>query len=121
MLQPDYDDHGLEEVRLPHANVVTPYNYFDENIYQFVSCYRRKFKAEPGWRNKQILLTFEGVAHVATVYLNGKKLTTHYGGYTAFTVNLSTELFYDKENTLAVEVDSRKAVIFLPLAMLLTI
>jgi beta-galactosidase len=109
MLQPDYDDHGLEEVRLPHANVVTPYNYFDENIYQFVSCYRRKFKAEPGWRNKQILLTFEGVAHVATVYLNGKKLTTHYGGYTAFTVNLSTELFYDKENTLAVEVDSRES------------
>lgn len=109
MIKADYDESRMEEVRLPHANVETPYNYFDEGIYQFVSCYRRKLKAEPGWMGKQVLLTFEGVAHVATVYLNGKKLTTHYGGYTAFTVDMGTGLSYDKENILVVEVDSRES------------
>lgn len=109
MIDPDYDDHSMEEVRLPHANVETPYNYFDERIYQFVSCYRKKIYAEPGWRGKQVLLTFEGVAHVAAVYLNGKKLAAHYGGYTAFTVNLSSDLVYDEENVLVVEVDSRES------------
>lgn len=108
MINPDYDDHCLDEVRLPHANVETPYNYFDDKIYQFVSCYRRRFKAEPEWKGKQVLLTFEGVAHIATVYLNGKKMATHYGGYTAFTVNLSPELVYDRENVIVVEVDSRE-------------
>ena len=30
-----------EMVRLPHANVETPFNYFDEHIYQFVSVYEK--------------------------------------------------------------------------------
>jgi len=109
MTEPSYDDSWMEEVRLPHANAEIPYNYFDESIYQFVSCYRKKFLAESVWKGKQVLLTFEGVAHVATVYLNGKKLTTHYGGYTAFTVNLSSELVYGQENVLVVEVDSKES------------
>ncbi|NLY48603.1 MAG: glycoside hydrolase family 2 protein [Clostridiales bacterium] len=108
MVYPDYDDSMMEEVRLPHANAETPYNYFDDGIYQFVSCYRRRFTAEPQWKGRQVLLTFEGVAHVASVYLNGSKLATHYGGYTAFTVNLSPGLVYEGENVIAMEVDSRE-------------
>lgn len=109
MIKANFDESSMEEVRLPHANVETPYNYFDDGIYQFVSCYRKKLKADPSWRGKQVLLTFEGVAHVASVYLNGKELTTHYGGYTAFTVDLGPELIYDRENILVVEVDSRES------------
>lgn len=109
MINADYNDSRFEEVRLPHTNVETPFNYFDESIYQIVSCYRRKLKAEHSWNGKQVLLTFEGVAHVASVYLNGRKLTTHYGGYTAFTVDLAPGLLYGEENTLTIEVDSRES------------
>lgn len=92
MTAPDYDDSGMEPVRLPHTNVITPYHYFDDRIYQFISGYRRKLEVKKEWREKQVLLTFEGIAHIASVYVNGTKVTTHLGGYTAFTVDIGPYL-----------------------------
>ena len=112
MLNNSYDESDMEMVRLPHTNVITPYHYFDERIYQFVSCYRRKLEVKQEWKGKQVLLTFEGVAHIATVYLNGKMITKHLGGYTAFTVDLEPLLIFNVnsgfDNILVVEVDSRE-------------
>ena len=34
MEQPGFNDAEFEEVRLPHTVIETPYNYFDEGIYQ---------------------------------------------------------------------------------------
>ena len=113
----DEQDYDWEAIRLPHANVQTPYNYFNEKIYQFVSCYRRDLEVKEEWKGKPILLTFEGVAHIAKVYVNGALVTTHYGGYTAFTDDISSYLKYECRengvdtaisNTLVVEVDSRE-------------
>lgn len=113
-----YDESRMETVRLPHTNVITPYNYFDERIYQFVSCYRKHIKVKPEWKNKQVLLTFEGVGHVARVYLNDVLVTSHYGGYTAFMADLAPYLDFSEANKttlemvdhiLAVEVDSRES------------
>jgi beta-galactosidase len=112
MLEEYYDEQSMEKVRLPHTNTVTPFHYFDDQVYQFVSCYRRKLVIEKGWKNKRILLTFEGVAHVATVYLDGVRIGKHEGGYTAFTFDLEPHLDFDKENPehiLIVEVDSRES------------
>lgn len=109
MTKMSYDDIDMEEVRLPHTNVETPFNYFDEKIYQFISCYRRPIKAEEEWKGKQVLLTFEGVGHVAKVYLNEKLIITHFGGYTAFSSDLEPYLTYGEENILTVEVDSRES------------
>lgn len=108
MLAKDYDDSTFERVRIPHTNVITPFHYFDEQCYQLVSCYRRHIEAKQEWMNKTILLTFEGVGHIAKVYLNGKYLMMHEGGYTAFTVNLTSCLKLGEDNVLAVVVDSRE-------------
>ncbi len=108
MLAKDYDDSSFEQVRIPHTNVLTPLNYFDEEIYQFVSCYRRHIDGKEEWQNKTILLTFEAVGHIARVYLNGEYLMTHEGGYTAFTINLTPYLRIGEDNVLAVVVDSRE-------------
>ena len=40
-LAKDYDDKSFETVNIPHANKEIPYNNFDEEMYQFVSCYRK--------------------------------------------------------------------------------
>jgi beta-galactosidase len=110
MIKNDYDESRMIPVRLPHTNIETPYNYFDERMYQFVSCYRRKLEVKEEWEGKRILLTFEGVGHIAAVYCNGSKIFTHYGGYTAFTVDLAPHLsFGGGDNVLAVEVDSRES------------
>src|SRR5579884_3428889 len=46
--------------------------------------YRRTFDVPKEWSGKHVLLHFDAVDWEATVYLNGKKLGTHRGGYDAF-------------------------------------
>ena len=59
----DYDDNAVQTVRLPHTVKETPFNYFDEHIYQMLSWYRRELQIPQDWKGKSVLLTFEGVAH----------------------------------------------------------
>ncbi|MEG2936136.1 MAG: glycoside hydrolase family 2 TIM barrel-domain containing protein, partial [Clostridium sp.] len=65
-------------------------------------------KVEESWKEKTVLLIFEGVAHSATVYLNGEEIGKHDSGYTAFTIDISSYLDFEKENILVVKVDSRE-------------
>ena len=100
---------GGEPVVLPHSVVTTPFNYFDDRLYQMVSGYRREFVTERSWEGQAVLLTFEGAAHEAVVYLNGEELIGHRNGYTAFTVDLQGHLApAGGKNVLAVRLDSRE-------------
>lgn len=106
----DYeDDKVYEMVRIPHTTKETPFHYFDEQIYQMVSLYRKEIKAPVTWKGKCVLLHFEGVAHESEVYINGKKIGEHHCGYTAFTIDISNELVYGENNILDVKVDSRES------------
>lgn len=104
----DFDDGELTKIRLPHTCKETPYHYFDEQIYQMVSIYRRRLKVPEEWRGKCVTLTFEGVAHDSEVFLNGEKTGEHHCGYTSFSIDLSDKLLYGRENILSVKVDSRE-------------
>ncbi|MDD6305429.1 MAG: glycoside hydrolase family 2 TIM barrel-domain containing protein [Clostridiales bacterium] len=108
LLEREFDDTGLETVRLPHTCKETPFHYFDESIYQMLSGYRKVFRAPTEWKGKKILLTIDGAAHDSEVFLNGKKVGEHHCGYTAFTVDLSQHLLFGEENVLVVKVDSRE-------------
>ena len=104
-------DHSKGEfvpARIPHTVKETPFHYFSEEEYQTVSEYRRLLFAEPEWQDSRVLLTFDGVAHYAEVFLNGKKVGEHYSGYTAFTIDISEHLRYGENNGLSVIVDSRE-------------
>ena len=98
----------LTPVRIPHTCKETPFHYFDESIYQMVSGYRFALFAPEDWRGKKVLLTFEGVGHDSTLYLNGEKVMAHHCGYTAFTADLSDILNYGVDNQIVVRVDSRE-------------
>ncbi len=102
-----FSSNGGKSVRLPHTNVQTPFNCFDESIYQFVSGYKRTLHVD----NKQgiYILTFEGVGHFAEVYVNGQSVATHANGYTAFSVD-ATDFLHEGDNQLVVRVDSRESV-----------
>ena len=104
----DFYSLEIESVRIPHTTRELPFNYFSEEEYQTVSGYRRIIFAEPEWQGRRVLLTFEGAAHYAEVFLNGEKIADHYSGYTAFTLDISEHLHYGEENVLVVRVDSRE-------------
>ena len=101
------DDHSFEPVSVPHANILTPAETFDPDMFRFVSWYRKHFHPDNTWKNKLVRLHFQGVMTVADVYLNGKHLVTHTGGYTPFEVDLTPGLQFGQENIIAVRVDSR--------------
>ena len=95
------------EVRLPHTVTETPYNYFDDKLYQKISCYQRMIPHTPEWEGKSLRLTFLGAAHQAQVFLNGELIGEHSCGYTAFTVDLTGRLT-EEDNLLTVRLSSRE-------------
>ena len=96
-------------VTLPHTVKETPFHYFDEHEYQMISGYHTTLEVPESWKDKAVLLTFEGAAHVAEVYLNGQMIGRHDCGYTAFTLKLD-DLIYGQMNHLVVKLDSRESV-----------
>lgn len=68
--------------------------------------YRKTFKVQEIKNGKRFFLYFEGVSSYATVWLNGKKVGTHAGGRTTFTLDVTDVILtQNQENTLAVRAD----------------
>ena len=95
-----------EAVRLPHTVREVPQHYADDMSYQMVSGYRHRLVLPEEARNQRVFVRFDGAAHIATVFLNGRELTTHACGYTAFSVELTGLLQPGEEAWLAVRLDS---------------
>ena len=106
MSDPGFDDSAWQKITLPHANVRLPWNGFDEADFQFVSAYRRHFRAMPAWKGKRVFLDFGGAMTASTVTVNGHKFEEYKGGYTPFSFELTQHLKYDGGNVIAVVLDS---------------
>ncbi len=103
-----FDDSS--NVRIPHTVKELPFHYFDEHDYQMISAYKKTFTYREEWKGKVLLLTFDGVAHVSKVYLNGSLIGEHNCGYTAFTLDITSHVSDTLTNELVVIVDSRENV-----------
>jgi beta-galactosidase len=103
---PGHDDSNWEKITLPHANVHLPWHSFEERDFQYVSAYRRHFRASPEWRGKRVFVDFQGAMTAATVTVNGHRFEEYKGGYTPFSLEITPHLNYGADNVLAVELDS---------------
>lgn len=90
-----------EKVTLPHTARVEKLVVIDQ--YQGVFEYRKTFRA-PVSANQDVSLYFEGVMMEADVYLNGRKIASHKGGYLPFSVNLTNLLQPNQDNTISLKV-----------------
>ena len=93
-------------VRLPHTVREMYPHYGDHTAYQMICGYRRKLELGQELAGKRLFLQFDGAAHIATVYINGKVLTTHRTGYTGFRVEITDAVVLGGENLLAVKLDT---------------
>jgi Glycosyl hydrolases family 2, TIM barrel domain/Glycosyl hydrolases family 2, sugar binding domain/Glycosyl hydrolases family 2 len=66
--------------------------------------YRRTFQVDPAWAKERVLLHFGAVNWEAKVFLNGKKLGSHHGGYDGFSFDLTNSLKPEGEQELIVGV-----------------
>ena len=66
--------------------------------------YRRTFQVDETWKEQRILLHFGAVDWQAEVWINGKQVGEHRGGYDPFTFDITEYVDAAKENELVVAV-----------------
>jgi beta-galactosidase len=103
-----FDPTQSVSVSIPHEGVKLPYHYFDETITQQVFTYHKEFFIESALEGKIISIRFEGVAHQASLYLNGRFITKHIGGYTPFEAILNDHISFGQLNQICVVVDGNE-------------
>jgi Glycosyl hydrolases family 2, sugar binding domain/Glycosyl hydrolases family 2/Glycosyl hydrolases family 2, TIM barrel domain len=69
--------------------------------------YRKIFKLPLTWRGRRVLLHFGAVDQVATVWVNGKQVAHHEGGYTAFSADITGALRWQGTQEITVRVEDR--------------
>lgn len=94
-----------ERVSLPHTPFIEPLVVLHQ--WQGVCYYRKQLRIDKQDINKQLWLEFEGAMHLADVWVNGKHLTQHSGGYTPFVVDVTGLLHADSANDVLVRLDNR--------------
>jgi beta-galactosidase len=95
-----------QSVNLPHTVRLESLNVGGGQNYQGICWYKRVLTGQPGWNNRVIYLKFQGAMQVADVWLNGIHLTTHYGGYLPFTIDVSKNFRAGQANELLVRLDN---------------
>jgi beta-glucuronidase len=93
----------------PTLYVPGDWNSQDEKLfwYEGTVWYRRKFDHAPIQHDGRTFIHFGAVNYKAEVYLNGKKLGVHVGGFTPFQFEVSG-LIKPTGNSLVVKVDNKR-------------
>lgn len=99
-----FDDSSWEHIHLPHT-----WNsdaYVVKKYYKGIGWYRKQFTISPEWKDQQIFLHMEGASKESKVFVNGKEVGNHVGGYTASTFDITTFVTLESPNTLVIQVDN---------------
>ncbi len=70
--------------------------------------YRKHFTINEKYAGEKVFIEFEGVQKYCKVWLNGKYLGDHKGGYGSFDFDITGSISQGKENVMAVAVSNRK-------------
>ena len=104
---------GWKSVNLPHDFIIhkTPEEKYNNatGFFEYTNgWYRKHFKLNEEDKDKRITIIFDAIATHATVYLNGCLMKHNFSGYTTFEVDITDNVYFDKENILAVYVNTEE-------------
>lgn len=106
-LKLDYDYSKLNTVNIPHTMKELPFNYFNQNDYQFIGTYFRNLEIEESDLESSLFIQFKGVMNKTEVFINQELIFTHEGGYTPFSISIN-EFVKIGDNRLVVKVDGHE-------------
>jgi len=93
----------------PTLNVPGDWNSQDDKLFYYEGSvwYRKKFDVTKSAPDHRLFVYFGAANYEADVYLNGKKLGNHIGGFTPFAYEI-TKLAKEKNNSLVVRVNNNR-------------
>ena len=100
----EYDFDKSDTISVPGD-----WNTQKENLFYYEGTiwYKKSFDYKKTKNSNRVFIYFEAANYQADVYLNGKKLGRHIGGFTPFHFEV-THLLKDKDNFLIVKVDNKR-------------
>ena len=101
--QPGFADDAWAVVGLPHS-FSEPY-FLSPEFYTGYGWYRKHLTVPKEWLRKRIFLEFDGVFQIVEVFVNGRSVGMHRGGYTGFSFDISERILAGG-NVLSVRVDN---------------
>ena len=107
-------DHSeWEQAVLPHTVKVEPPTD-GAHYFRGVCWYARRVPVAPEWRGRQVALVIDGAMQQAEVWINGKNVMIHSGGYLPFVIDLTPYLESGPEITVALCLDNNASAAFPP-------
>ncbi len=108
----DFDDSAWKVVKIPHdwsiegvINKDNPSGHFGGFYPAGVGYYRKTFALDNAWKDKRVLVTFDGVMSHSDMWINGQHLGQRPNGYVGFTYDLTPYLI-DGNNVMVVRADN---------------
>ena len=102
----NFDDRSWTVVSLPHGIEYLPTEASGCINYQGEVWYRKHFTPDAALKGKKLFLHFEAIMGKSKIYVNGKLLAEHFGGYLPVVVDVTDALEFGKENLIAVWADN---------------
>lgn len=99
----NFADASWEAIGLPHSFSL-PY-FASPKFYTGYGWYRKHFAVPTAWSGKKLFLEFDGAFQDAEIFLNGRRLAEHKGGYTGFSVDI-TDAVKTGDNVVAVRLNN---------------
>ena len=96
---------NAREIALPHTWNLDAF-VGNGTYLQTSANYQRTLFVPAEWKGKRVFLRFHGVQSVADVFVNGRHIGEHYGGYTAFAFEITDKVSYGYNNALLVAVSN---------------
>lgn len=103
---PTFEDSLWDVVSLPHSLEYLPVEASGCVNYQGEAWYRKHFTPSPELKGQKLFLHFEAIMGKSKVFVNGRLLAEHYGGYLPVVVDVTDALQWDRDNVIAVWTDN---------------
>lgn len=77
--------------------------------------YEKSLYIDQEWQGKRLFIRFNGANSVANLFVNGKHIGEHRGGYAAFIFEITENVEYGKDNKILVRVNNAEQLDVMPL------
>ncbi|MGQ7871330.1 glycoside hydrolase family 2 TIM barrel-domain containing protein [Sunxiuqinia sp. sy24] len=104
--QADFDDSSWELLNVPHGLELLPEEASGGINYQGVAWYRKQFRLTDEQAGKKIFIHFEAIMGKSKVWINGKLVKSHFGGFLPSIVDVTNYVEPGKDNSIAVMADN---------------